>query len=82
MTASAKHQLAGLLVVESVVDIALRALVESYPELHRDPRSTDSTESFTAAALVDLCGRLLAAIADHRRHVARRLPRDDQDWPF
>jgi len=83
MTAeSARHQLAGLLALESVVDIALRALVESYRELHRDPRPSDSAESLTAAVLVDLCGRLLAAIADHRRHLARRLPRDDHDWPF
>ena len=79
---SARHQVAGLLALESVVDIALRALVESYRELHRDPQPTDSAESRTAAALVDLCGRLLAAIGDHRRLVARRLPRDDHDWPF
>ena len=83
MTAeSARHQLAGLLALESVIDIALHALIESYRDLHRDPRPSDSTETLTAAALVDLCGRLLAAIADHRRHVARRLHRDDRDWPF
>jgi hypothetical protein len=83
MTAeSARHQLAGLLALESVVDIAIRALVESYRELRRDPSPSDSTESTTAAALVDLCGRLLAAIDLHRRHVLRRVPADDHDWPF
>ena len=80
--AAAKHQLAGLLALEAVVDIALRALVGSYRELHRDPGPDDSAESVTAAAIVDLCGRLLAAIGRHRRHVTRRVPLDDHDWPF
>jgi len=83
MTASnAKHQLAGLAAVESVVEIAMRALVESYHELHRDPRPGDSSESVTAGKLVDLCTQLLATIDAHRCHVARHLDPEDHHWPF
>jgi len=78
----AKHQLAGLAALASILDIAMRALVESYPEFGRDPMPAPSGEPGSAATLVDLCGRLLAAIDRHRRLVARRVPDEDQDWPF
>jgi hypothetical protein len=81
MTRIAKHQFAGLAALASMLDIAMRALVESYTELHRESRPTDSPQSRSAADLVDLCGRLLAAIDQHRRLAARHLPEEDR-WPF
>jgi hypothetical protein len=74
-----KYQLAGLAALEATVEIAMRALVETYPELHREPRPDDSTEAVTAAKLVDQCGRLLAALDAHRQHLAR-VPANS--WPF
>ena len=65
------YQLAGLATLEATVDIAMRALVEAYRELHRDPEPGDSAESVTAARLVDQCGRLLAALDAHRRQLIR-----------
>ncbi len=83
MTATnARHQLAGLAALEAVVEIAMRALIESYPELHRDPRPGDSVESATAGTLVERCAQLLATIDAHRRHVARHLAPEDRHWPF
>jgi D-serine deaminase-like pyridoxal phosphate-dependent protein len=61
------HQLAGLAALEATVEIAMRALVETYRELHREPRLDDSAEAVTAARLVDQCGLLLAALDAHRR---------------
>jgi len=61
------YQLAGLVALEATVEIAMRALVETYRELHREPRPEDSAEAVTAAKLVDQCGRLLAALDAHRR---------------
>ncbi len=43
--------------LEATVEIAMRALVETYPELYREPHSDDSAEIATAAKLVDQCGR-------------------------
>ncbi len=74
-----KYQLAGLAALEATVEIAIRALVETYPELYREPRSDDSAETATAAKLVDQCGRLLATIDAHRQYLARA-PSDA--WPF
>ena len=78
----ARHQLAGLAALEAVVEIAMHALIESYHELHRDPDPGDSVESDTARHLVDRCGRLLAALDLHRRHVARHLAPEERRWPF
>lgn len=61
------YQLAGLAALEVTVEIAMRALVETYRELHREPRPADSAEAVTAAKLVDQGGRLLAALDAHRR---------------
>ena len=61
------YQIAGLAVLEATVEISMRALVETYRELHREPRPDDSAEAVTAARLVDHCGRLLAALDAHRR---------------
>ena len=60
-------QLAGLVVLEATVEIAMHALVDTYRELHREPQPDDSAEAVTAAKLVDQCGRLLAALDAHRR---------------
>ncbi len=60
-------QLAGLAALEATVEIAMRALVQTYRELQREPRPDDSAEAITAAKLVDQCGRLLAALDAHRR---------------
>lgn len=75
------YQLAGLAALEATVEIAMRALVETYRELHRELRSDDSAETITAAKLVDQCGRLLAALDAHRRHLTR-VPSDQREWPF
>ena len=82
MTDNARYQLAGLASVDAVVEIAMRALVETYSAFGREPHPTESTEVVSARNLVDLCGRLLIAIDTHRRHVARHLPSDEYDWPF
>ena len=74
-----KYQLAGLAALEATVEIAMRALVKTYPELYRDPRSDDSAETMTAAKLVDQCARLLATIDAHRQHLVRVPP---DAWPF
>ncbi len=74
-----KYQLAGLAALEATVEIAMRALVKTYPELSREPRSDDSAETATAAKLVDQCGRLLATIDAHRQYLARVPP---DAWPF
>ena len=73
------YQLAGLAALEATVEIAMRALVETYPELHREPRPDDSAEALTAVTLVDQCGRLLAALDAHRQRLAH-VPSDT--WPF
>jgi hypothetical protein len=78
----AKHQLAGLAALDSMIEIAMRALVESYPEFCREPRITDSADARSAAVLVDLCAQILEAIGRHRRLVARDLAPDDRNWPF
>ena len=65
------YQLAGLAALEATVEIAMRALVESYRELHREPEPGDSADSVTAARLVDQCGRLLAALDAHCRQLPR-----------
>jgi hypothetical protein len=80
--ANARHQLAGLTALEALVEIAMHALIESYHELHRDPRPGDSAESATAGTLVDRCAQLLTTIDAHRRHVARHLDPEDRRWPF
>ena len=82
IASNAKYQLAGLAVVESVVEIAMRTLVESYHELHPDPRPGDSAEAVTAGKLVDLCAQLLATIDAHRCHVAPQLDSEDHHRPF
>jgi hypothetical protein len=64
------YQLAGLTALEATVEIAIRALVQTYPELHREPRPDDSAEATTAAKLVDQCGRLLAALDAHRQRLS------------
>ncbi len=46
------YQLAGLAALEATVEIAMRALVETYRELHREPRPDDSAEAVTAAPSV------------------------------
>jgi hypothetical protein len=78
----AKHQLAGLAALDSMIEIAMRALVESYPEFGREIRATDDAEVRSAAALVDLFARTLDAIGSHRRLIARDLAKEDQNWPF
>ncbi len=82
MTDRARYQLAGLASLESVVEIAMRALVETYRELHREPRPDDADEAVTAAKLVDQCGRLLAALDAHRRLVIAPVPSNQCAWPF
>lgn len=76
------HQLAGLAALEATVEIAMRTIVETYRELHREPRRDDPAEVVTAAKLVDQCGRLLAALLAHRRHLGSRVPPDQCEWPF
>lgn len=73
------HQLAGLVALEATVEIAMRALVNTYPELRREPRPDDSADALTAVKLVDQCGRLLAALDEHRRRLARA---PSEPWPF
>ena len=82
MTDNARYQLAGLKSLDALVEIAMRALVETYPAFGREPHPTESAEVVSARNLVDLCGRLLIAIDTHHRHVARHLPGDEYDWPF
>ena len=82
MTDRARYQLAGLASLESVVEIAMHAVVETYRAFAREPRSTDPPEITSARKLVDLCAYLLVAIDAHRRHVARHLPDDEHNWPF
>ena len=79
MSDLAKHQLAAL---DRMIEIAMRALVESYPEFGREIRASDEPEVRSAAALVDLCARILEAIDHHRRLVARELPGEERNWPF
>jgi hypothetical protein len=67
------YQGAVLATLKTTVDFAMHAIVESYPELHRERRLDDSPDAVTAAKLVDQCARLLAALAEHRRHLARPL---------
>lgn len=74
-----EYQLAGLAALEATVEIAIRALVQTYPDLYREPRSEDTADTATAVKLVELCGRLLATIDAHRQHLAR-VPTDA--WPF
>ena len=78
MSDLAKHQLAGLAVLDRTVEIAMRALVQSYPELGREIHATDTAEVRSAAALVDLCARVLEAI-DYHRQLMRH---DIAGWPF
>ena len=80
--ARANDQLAALAALEAVVEIAMRALVATYRELQREPRADEPAEAVTAGTLVDLCGRLLAALDAHRRRVLTRRPETDPDWPF
>jgi hypothetical protein len=82
MSDLAKHQLAGLAALDRMIEIAMHALVESYAEFGREIRPTDTAEVRSAAALVDLCTRILEAINRHRRLVARDLADEDRDWPF
>lgn len=82
MTDRTRYQLAGLASLEAVVEIAMRALVDTYRELHREPRPDDSAEAVNAGKLVDHCGRLLAALDAHRRLVLARVPSDQRAWPF
>jgi hypothetical protein len=82
MTDNARYQLAGLASVDAVVEIAMRALVETYPAFGRETSPTDSGEVVSARNVVDLCARLLIAIDTHRRYVASHLPSDEHDWPF
>lgn len=82
MSDFAKHQPVDLTALDSMIEIAMRALVESYPESLREPPPDHSAEARSAEALVDLCGHLLTAIDQHRSLVARRMPHDDQGWPF
>ena len=77
-----KHQLAGLAVLDRTIEIAMRALVQSYPEFGREIRPTDTAEVRSAAVLVDLCARVLEAIDHHRRLVRRDLAGPDRNWPF
>lgn len=82
MSDLAKHQLAGLAALDRMIEIAMRALVESYPEFGREPRITDTDEARSAAVLVDLCAQILEQIDRHRRLVAQELPREERNWPF
>jgi hypothetical protein len=78
----AKHQLAGLAVLDRTVEIAMHALVQSYTEFGREIRPTDTAEVRSAAALVELCAHLLEAIDHHRRLVRHDLAGPDRNWPF
>ena len=74
--------LAALSALEAVAEMAMRALVATYRDLDREFRADESAEDISAAMLVDLCGRLLDALDDHRCCVATQLPEPDHDWPF
>ena len=78
-TRACTPQLAGLAALDATVEIAMRTLVSTYPELHREPRPDDSAEVITATKLVDQCGRLLAALDAHRQCLARV---QLDPWPF
>jgi hypothetical protein len=78
----AKHQLAGLAALDRMIEIAMHALVHSYPEFGRELRPNDTAEVRSAATLVDLCSQILAAIDRHRRLVVRDVLDDDRNWPF
>ncbi len=82
MSDLAKHQLAGLAALDSMIEIAMRAFVESYPEFGREIRATDDAEVRSAAVLVDFFARTLEAIDQHRRLIARELPAGERNWPF
>jgi hypothetical protein len=82
MSDLAKHQLAGLAALDRMIEIAMRALVESYPEFGREISVTDTAEVRSAANLVDLFARTLEAIDQHRRLVARELCEEERNWPF
>ena len=86
MRGPAKYQLAGLKALSSTLEIAMRALVASYPELWREPRLDEPPEIRSADALVNLCSLLLAAIDKHRRIITPLVPcdapSDDPNWPF
>jgi hypothetical protein len=82
MSDLAKHQLAGLAALDRMIEIAMRALVGSYPELGREIGVTDTAEVRSAASLVDRFARTLEAIDRHRRLVERDLCEEDRNWPF
>jgi hypothetical protein len=81
------HQIAGLAILESTVQIAARALVATLPDICRVCRPGEPAVVTTARALVDDCERLLVALDDYRSHLVTNLPKNPDhpvqlDWPF
>lgn len=74
-------ELAGLEALASNLDLSMRALINTYPELRRDELPDDPLPSRTAAKLVDLHSQLLFAI-EHHRLVLEGCYSPDTDWPF
>ena len=81
MIAASDFELAGLEALASSLEISMRALINTYPELRRDELPDDPPESRTAARLVDLHSQLLCAIERHRQALVEGPPKDG-DWPF
>ncbi len=81
MIAPSDYELAGLEALASTLEISMRALINTYPELRRDELPDDPPESRTAARLVDLTSQLLYAIERHRK-ILLEGPPPDEDWPF
>lgn len=76
-----ESELAGLEALASNLELSMRALINTYPELRRDELLGDPLESRTAARLVDLHSQLLCAIERHRL-VLEGWYSPDTDWPF
>lgn len=81
MTLPHAVELAGLGALASNLEISMRALINTYPELRRNELPDDAIASRTAARLVDLHSQLLYAIERHRL-VLEGWYSPDTDWPF
>lgn len=72
--ALAAHQLAGLAALEAAIRFAARALVHTYPAVHKVERPNEPPDIATARDLIDQYEYLLAALDAHWRNVAAHLP--------
>jgi hypothetical protein len=71
--ALAAYQLAGLASLETAIIFAARALVATYPAVHRVQRLGDHASLTTARDLIDGCECLLLVLGAHWQQVAVHL---------